>query len=802
MKKLILSITLLFLLFFSYSSKGQALSGTYTIDGTSSTSSSNFATFTEAISALNLQGADTFFGVVFEVASGQVFNERPPAIVTSGGIINPIIFKKTGSGTNPVIKPSSPGTLTVSAIGGFGDGVIRFAGADNIHIEEIDIDTNASFTTASQVYDYGYMLLRKSATDGCKNITIKNCSITNYPGIIHTSGIFSGAFDTTGLAISTSSEEGRMENILIKGNTVKHAYHAIQIRGFNHSVSPNNFYDHFISIDSNTVLNYGGLTTEANGIYTIYIDSSDISYNTVTNTTNAATTYGIRAETGLNSSIAIKYNSISITSTSGTLYPILNNCGGTGVNNFVDIGYNKIFNCSTSGSSMYGMRGQASAVTMHIHHNELYNLTNSGTGAFYVIWSIPSGATQSRVFNNSIYNITTSNTSNNSTLYPFICNTTTGSTHVFNNQIHNITHLGSGTGSLIISRSNAANFYCYNNMITNLKTPNSTGLTAIRAIELNTGANQKVLFNTVYLDASSGSTTNYGNACLHVATGVSTAEVRNNILVNMSTAGATGGVVSAYSRSSTTLTSYDAASNNNCFYVDTTLTRRAIFTDGTNILGSFAAFQTLVGTTRDNLSVSVMPPFSNISTAPYDLTLSSLSSPVIAAGSRVTLPNITDDIFGNVRDTVMPDMGAFEASVVLPVELLSFTAIDAEENALLNWTTVSETNNNGFYVERSFDGLNFSVITFVKGAGNSTTTQNYSYTDLGILATNTDVYYRLKQVDFDGTSTVSHIRLIKGKDIAGKIQIGLYPNPFVDGINLSITANQMEFTQLQLIDLS
>lgn len=800
MKKIIQNSACIILFFISYVSYGQALSGTYTIDGSTSTSTTNFATFNEAISALNLQGVDTTIGVVFEVASGQVFNEKLPALLASGGTAFPIVIRKSGTGANPVIKPSIAGVHTVSVLGAFGDGIFRIAGADNILIQEIDLDTNANFTTATQVYDYGYMLLRKNGDDACKNVVIQNCKVNMYPATLHTSGLFTAAFDTTGLGISATSENGRMERVTFKGNTIRNAYHAIQIRGYSHTLSPYNFYDHFISIDSNTVQIFGGLTTEANGIYAINTDSSDIINNIVTNTTNAATVYGIRAETGINSSINIKYNSVSLTSTSGTMYPMFNNCGGSGINNFVDIAYNKIFNCTTSGTSMYGMRGQASAATMHIHHNELYNLTNSGTGAFYVIWSIPSGATQSRVFNNSIYNITSSNTSNSSTLYPFICNTTTGSTHMFNNQIYNVTHMGSGTAGLIINRSNAANFYCYNNMISRLQTPNSTGLDAIRAIELNTGANQKVFFNTVYLNASSGSTTNYGNSCLYISTSV-TAEVRNNIFVNMSVAGATGGVVAAYRRSSNTLPSYDAASNNNCFYVDTTLTRRAIFTDGTNILNSFISYKVFVGSTRDSLSVSVIPPFINVSTAPFDLRLSSLLNPVIAAGSRVTLPNITTDIFGNVRDTVVPDMGAYEASVVLPVELFSFTATAAEENAVLNWTTVSEINNSGFYVERSFDGTSFSPIAFVNGAGNSSSTLNYSYTDLNILASYSEVYYRLKQIDFNGASTCSYIKVIKGKNSLGK-EIQLHPNPFVDGINITITANQLEYTNLQLFDLN
>ena len=94
----------------------------------------------------------------------------------------------------------------------------------------------------------------------------------------------------------------------------------------------------------------------------------------------------------------------------------------------------------------------------------------------------------------------------------------------------------------------------------------------------------------------------------------------------------------------------------------------------------------------------------------------------------------------------------------LPVELLSFTAIRRNDNVQLKWQTASETNNDFFNIERSEDGRHWQTLGKMDGAGNSSETLAYTWTDQSPLRGLS--YYRLKQVDFDGRYAYSWVRSV------------------------------------------
>jgi hypothetical protein len=112
---------------------------------------------------------------------------------------------------------------------------------------------------------------------------------------------------------------------------------------------------------------------------------------------------------------------------------------------------------------------------------------------------------------------------------------------------------------------------------------------------------------------------------------------------------------------------------------------------------------------------------------------------------------------------------------LLPIELISFKGQYTESGNLLTWTTASETQNKGFEVETSKDGLRFDKIGFVAGKGTSSQVQNYRFEDSSPLENSKKVvYYRLKQLDFDGSFEYSKIISIRTN---GKNEIGVFPNP-------------------------
>jgi hypothetical protein len=134
---------------------------------------------------------------------------------------------------------------------------------------------------------------------------------------------------------------------------------------------------------------------------------------------------------------------------------------------------------------------------------------------------------------------------------------------------------------------------------------------------------------------------------------------------------------------------------------------------------------------------------------------------------------------------------------VLAVSMYNFGGFVKDNKAYLNWSTASESNNKGFYVERSKDGRNFSSIGFVNGAGNSSQVKNYSYTDENLKSVGaTTSYYRLKQVDMDAKANYSNVIALNLKEMA---QWRVYPNPVKDIATIELNLTASSKVSLQVI---
>jgi hypothetical protein len=131
------------------------------------------------------------------------------------------------------------------------------------------------------------------------------------------------------------------------------------------------------------------------------------------------------------------------------------------------------------------------------------------------------------------------------------------------------------------------------------------------------------------------------------------------------------------------------------------------------------------------------------------------------------------------RKVLMQKIIEFFGLGIIPVELVSFNA-EVEQNVIvLKWETATETNNQAFMIERSSDNFNFEKIGEIEGKGTTTEKQEYIFRDASISSGKGKVYYRLRQIDFDGTENLSEVIEVDYSMIPKVFSLSQnYPNPF------------------------
>lgn len=119
---------------------------------------------------------------------------------------------------------------------------------------------------------------------------------------------------------------------------------------------------------------------------------------------------------------------------------------------------------------------------------------------------------------------------------------------------------------------------------------------------------------------------------------------------------------------------------------------------------------------------------------------------------------------------------------IVPVKLVSFTARKEEKGIYCKWQTATEWNADYFELERSNDGRNFYPLTKIP-ATNSLKTSNYQYVDLNLVGR--IIFYRLKQVDIDGSVHYSDIIFLHQDEEQHELAISVYPNPFLEKFTIT-----------------
>ena len=197
------------------------------------------------------------------------------------------------------------------------------------------------------------------------------------------------------------------------------------------------------------------------------------------------------------------------------------------------------------------------------------------------------------------------------------------------------------------------------------------------------------------------------------------------------------------------------------------------------------------------------------------------ASPAIDAGANDELPNDETDLdgdgdtsedlpidrLGNARiqsgaDSSTVDMGMFESDgSPLPVELAAFSAQTSESAVHLTWRTASEMNNAGFEVERKQGGGSaWKKVGFVEDTGTTGDSQNYAFTDADPSYGADSLRYRLRQVDLDGTSTLTDPVVVKRK--VDRLELrGAFPNPAREQVTVRFAVPERQEATLRLYDV-
>ncbi len=482
MKKLLFTIFAILLIY----GAGFTLpvTGTFVIPGTLP---AGYPTIARAIADLNNQGVGTG-GVTFNVAANYAETFLTPndgyITTTTSSLANPIVFQKSGSGSNPLV--------TSAAGKGNMDAIIAFYGCDYVTFNGIDLADNSDNATPDEFMEWGFAILKASSTDGSQNITIKNSTInlvSYYTGSIgiYSDNIAFGSF--TPLTVTAFS--GTNSNLKISGNTISNCYQGIYLKGYA-APAPYAFYDQNNEIGKegpNLITNVGGGINEAYGLYTIYQNNLKVANNTVTSTTaGSKNIYGICLSTAINASYDMYGNTVSIQFTPTDLfgndnfYPVYCTMGESGTTNVANIYNNTVTNC-TFPTSMAAAATRClyllnMGVTANVYGNVVSNNTIGGDGAasttgdIRYLWIQKASSTPGPlvVHDNSITgNARYQNVPGMGNTY-FLAIAGSGTTlDAYSNIVNNnIVNTQGGTYCLYTSFADASGKTVYNNTVTNI----------------------------------------------------------------------------------------------------------------------------------------------------------------------------------------------------------------------------------------------------------------------------------------------------------------------------------------------
>ena len=595
-----------------------------------------------------------------------------------------------------------------------------------------NITNNKMYQTASRSITNGmYGIYFSNSTYG-NNVQITGNTIgyTNNAGTgtftLTNSGSFQGIYmvvSSTG-ATASNINNNVIANISLTSSSSTGAFTGI----YHYSSASSNT----VNINNNVIKNIALLTSTSTetGIYAGSATNLTCNYNTIDGISRnaAGIFYGIRYNAPTNVTFTgdtIRNFTSTVTSSTAAIYGMYSSSSAASETLIGNCIYN-FSSTATGAQTMYGWYNSTTSGTKIVRNNSFYNFTAAAGSAVTYGFRFAAGSTD-EISGNQVYAL-----SGGISLYGIRIDAGTTNS-IFKNKVYNLSTTNSSSSTIVYGMyiNGGTTNNIYNNIIGDLRATAASATNPIIGFYVYAGTTDNLYYNTVYLNATS-SGTNFGSSAIYANT-TPTVNLRNNIFVNGSTAKGTG-YVSAYRRSSTTLTTYATTSNNNVFYAGTPGTYNLLMYDGTNSYQTLATFKTAVGPTRDAASFSVNPTW--VSTTSSDATYLHINTTIATPieGGAVAISGYTTDFDGDTRNATTPDIGADEFNGVildLTPPAISYTALG---NQLANATvTLTATITDFSSVPTSGTGLPVLYYKINSGSytavtGTSTGSSHFTFT--------------------------------------------------------------------------
>jgi len=686
-----------------FAQRVSATGGTYTIDTAGLNTGTNFKTFTDAITDLNLVG--TFTGnVVFNVVAGQEFYENTPIITATGTSTGSITFQKNGSGANPTIRPSgTTGTMD------FG---FCLQGSDYFTFDGINIISDGS------AVEYGFRIINATSTNGAMFNTFKNFTILLDRTNTTTRAIIQSAYASYAGAVTAASTAGANHNNSYLNFTIGNSNSAFWIYAGSTTYRDTNTV---IATTSPSIYNNvgranvpddigGNIASTAYCFYLYYQNALQLKNTIIQNVSNATTLYGIYSST--TDRILITNNRYNNVKTTGTFYGCYlsgasnseysNNeatnmqvgayyhfYNSTGPN--VMVYNNKLSNFTTT-STMYYM--YPTSITNFTAYDNILNGGNVA-GTFYGYYCATNNTFTIR--NNQIRNLI----GNGSVYINYLTSLTGSLNQVYNNIYDNIGSVNAATGYTVYGLYTTHNTTAtikvdiYNNVFNRIYSNyNPSTATATRYLHVmyfgttsNVNITYNIIHNTVQIDNSAAP--NASSEVIYFSPTTTTSakfNIRNNNFSDLSAAQT--GVAKHYliwNQGTTNVGNAATTFNNNNYYIANTTNGFVGYTSATD-RATLADWKTALPQ-YDTSSIAVSPNFNSLAAlVPLP------GSPLVGAGSFYS--GFTTDILGLLRNTSTPTIGAYEnaADVVPPV--ISITPLtnvyNTSNRVLTGYATITD----------------------------------------------------------------------------------------------------------------